>query len=103
MDYETINTLRAHVRKILSQIKEGEMKMKMNGDDELISAVKALIKDIESMSCVPDASGPDSGYWYGEFGEYEDNFNSGEVIVEWPNLAIGVERIKKILDKVASQ
>jgi hypothetical protein len=102
MDYETINTIRAHVRKILRE-------MKMNGDpnqhkEELIAAVWTLINDIESMICLPDNDygGRDCSCWYGEFSEYEEN-SDGQMVVEWPNLAIGVERIKKILDKLASQ
>jgi hypothetical protein len=98
MDWK--EAVRTHVRKVISQVKE----LKMNEEDELIDAVKALIVDIESMSCIPDDTSfePDSGHWYGEFTEYEEN-DDAEVIIEWPNLAIGVEKIKQILDKLASQ
>jgi hypothetical protein len=97
MNQKTINEIRTHVRKILK-----ETKMKEN--DELISAVKALIVDIESMNCVPENTviNDDSGYWFGEFSEYQENAD-GDMIIEWPNLAISVERLKKILDKRASQ
>jgi hypothetical protein len=103
MDWK--DEMRSHVRVILTSVKEMRMKTNTNHeDDELINAVKSLIKDIEAMSCIRDESlVGDSGHWFGEFTEYEDNLDMGEMIIEWPNLAIGVERIKKILDKLASQ
>jgi hypothetical protein len=99
MDYEIINTIRTHVRKILKEVKV------VNEDNELINAVKGLISIVETMSCIPndDTGVGDSGHWYGEFTEYEENYDDGEVIIEWPNLTICVEKIKKILDKLASQ
>jgi len=63
---------------------------------KLREAVLTLINDIESMSCVPDDLMPDSGYWYGEFTEYEEN-DQASVIVEWPNLSISVALVKEAL------
>lgn len=98
MDWK--DRLRSHVRGIVAQTKE-KKQMITKEDDELISAVKALIVDIESMSCTPDLYS-DSGYWFGEFSEYQENAD-GDMVIEWPNLAILVERLKKVLDKEASR
>lgn len=58
--------------------------------DELIKAVKSLISDIESMQ----TRDPN---WLGPFSEYEDSEDGDGIDIEWPNLAISVEEVKKLL------
>ncbi|AZO48075.1 hypothetical protein [Mesorhizobium sp. M4B.F.Ca.ET.058.02.1.1] len=64
--------------------------------DELIKAVKSLISDIESMQLVPDDRNASEWVWFGPFSEWETG--DGTVEVEWPNLTISLETVKKLLE-----
>lgn len=65
--------------------------------DDLLKAVKSLISDIESMRCMPDDGRDDSGYWFGLFSDYVET-GPDEMTVEWPNLAISLAAVKKLLE-----
>lgn len=60
--------------------------------DELIKAVRSLLSDIESMQ--PHCN--NDNYWFGPFSEI-DEYNN---LVEWPNLAISAEDVKKALEAI---
>jgi hypothetical protein len=66
--------------------------------DEILKAVKSLISDIESMSCDAPLRDHDGSqdYWFGPFSEYADHIES--VSIDWPNLAISLAAVKKLLE-----
>lgn len=60
--------------------------------DELLKAVKSLVNDIESMQCV-------NKDYFGAFSEYDiDDNGRGPVDIEWPNLAISLAAVKKLIE-----
>lgn len=63
--------------------------------DALIKAVKSLIVDIESMQ----GNAPYDSNWFGPFSEIDEVAG----IVEWPNLAIQLELVKRELAKAELQ
>lgn len=66
--------------------------------DALIKALRSLIIDIEAMGAGNKRN------WYGPFSEFEEEDNTRfmtAMTVEWPNLAISLERVKAELAKVA--
>lgn len=64
--------------------------------EDLIAAVRALIIDVENMRCEPNAPLLQTEHWFGEFSEHEEN-EHGDMIVEWPNLSIDIQRLKVAL------
>lgn len=60
--------------------------------EDLIRAVKSLIIDIESMQ----PHGNPDNYWFGPFSESEETMDG--TIIEWPNLAILLADVKKLLE-----
>lgn len=68
--------------------------------DELIKAVRSLLADIEAMRCKPDGK-KDTGQWFGPFSEWENGYE--EPNVEWPNLSISADAVKKQLDDFVPQ
>jgi hypothetical protein len=66
--------------------------------DEILKAVKSLISDIESMQINSTANAD----WFGHFSVFEVTLNTrtgGEnAVIEWPNLAISLAAVKKLLE-----
>jgi hypothetical protein len=62
--------------------------------DEILKAVRSLISDIESMQSTAEPN------WFGMFSEAVDEFSGSleNVSVEWPNLAISLAALKKLLE-----
>ncbi|MEQ1950957.1 hypothetical protein [Mesorhizobium sp. CN2-181] len=69
--------------------------------ENLIKAVKSLLSDIEGMNCrAPDYAENQSNYWFGRFSEFDNSLESLDgMAVEWPNLAISADEVKKALDE----
>jgi hypothetical protein len=59
--------------------------------DEILKAVKSLISDIESMQ-------QDDPNWFGGFSEFTDGGSLTVMHVEWPNLAISLAALKKLIE-----
>jgi hypothetical protein len=59
---------------------------------ELIRAVEILVLDTTAMQSRND---PD---WFGDFSIWEENPNGA--MIEWPNLAIDLEALRKILRRM---
>jgi hypothetical protein len=69
--------------------------------EKLLKAVKSLVSDIESMQVKPE--NPDAGlYWFGPFSEAEDacGDQDSDVSIEWPNLAISLDEVKKVIAEI---
>jgi hypothetical protein len=73
--------------------------------DEILKAVKSLISDIESMRCKVNASmldnDEDPDHWFGAFSTYITEFEGSDdygVAINWPNLAISLSTLKKLLE-----
>jgi hypothetical protein len=60
--------------------------------DELRKAIESLLADIEGMQ------DPGREYWFGEFEEYDADYESSGASIEWPNLAMGADRLRKALE-----
>ena len=58
--------------------------------EKLITAIKSLLDDITSMQ-----SGTDDN-WFGTFSESQED-RDGNVEIEWPNLAISADELRKAL------
>lgn len=61
-------------------------------NEELLKAVRSLISDIESMQ---DDEEPN---WFNNFGEHVYRDEDDTMSIEWPNLAISVAEVKKLLE-----
>ena len=61
--------------------------------EALLKALKSLISDIESMRFAGS-----SEFFFGPFSECEGHWDG--TIIEWPNLAISLEEVKKTLKEL---
>lgn len=64
---------------------------------DLIKATKSLVDDIESMQDGLNTT------WFGDFSESQAQDDIGTMAIEWPNLAIQVEEVKKALGKLPGE
>ena len=60
-----------------------------NVSEEVRAAAEALLGDIEAMQ---------HGDHFGGFTEWRGTFDGEGVMIEWPNLAISVERLRRALE-----
>lgn len=60
-----------------------------NTSAEIRAAAEALLGDIEAMQ---------DGDYFGGFTQWRGTYDGDGVMVEWPNLAISIERLRKALD-----
>ena len=61
--------------------------------DDLIKVLQELIADVTSMQ----TADPAEKNWFGPFSEHEFNDEGTHAIVEWPNLAISVDKAEALL------
>lgn len=61
-----------------------------NTSAEIRAAAEQLLGDVEAMQ---------SGDYFGGFTHWRGTFDGDGVMVEWPNLAISVERLRKALER----
>lgn len=63
--------------------------------EELLKAVKSLVSDIEAMqkNYITGES------WFGGFSNGFESSDDGNIMVEWPNLAISLAEVKKTLSE----
>lgn len=59
--------------------------------NKYIAALKDLVSDIEAMQSSHDPN------WFGDFSESQEVDDMGTVAIEWPNLAISVEKAQALV------
>jgi len=72
----------------------------MSEHDALVKAMRSLVNEIEDMDAFKDEKEMKQQYWFGDFSEWEELHSAGGmvgVIIEWPNLAILCEQVRKLL------
>jgi len=69
----------------------------MKEHDALVKATRSLVNEI---GVLQERKGNGPQYWFGDFSEWEELHSARDmvgVIIEWPNLAILCEQVRKLL------